>query len=180
MVWIADCDRRFGLCFFCCLAVCLTHTHTHTHTFIKTQTPIRIKGHVMLTKKTKNKLGISNIMHCPFKIYYSFLISWYPRKRLFFTNRHNCRSGRFGKYHVVKRNTTAYTSTHTHTHEHTHKHTHTRTHEHTHTHTHTRTHTCRSTIKVRYLPTPSLGQDMTQGRFFKRSLTGLNSELSFS
>ena len=31
-----------------------------------------------------------------------------------------------------------------------------------------------------YLPTPTLGQDMTQGRFFKRSLTGLNSEFSFS
>ena len=28
--------------------------------------------------------------------------------------------------------------------------------------------------------TPPLGQDMTQGRFFKRSLTGLNSEYSFS
>ena len=28
--------------------------------------------------------------------------------------------------------------------------------------------------------TPPLGQDMTQGRFFKRSLTGLNSEFSFS
>ena len=37
-------------------------------------------------------------------------------------------------------------------------------------------------IKVRlpYLPTPPLGQDMTQGQFFKRSLTGLNSEFSFS
>ena len=31
-----------------------------------------------------------------------------------------------------------------------------------------------------YLPTPPLGQDMTQGRVFKRSLTGLNSEFSFS
>ena len=31
-----------------------------------------------------------------------------------------------------------------------------------------------------YLPTPPLGQDMTQGHFFKRSLTGLNLELSFS
>ena len=31
-----------------------------------------------------------------------------------------------------------------------------------------------------YLPTPPLGQDMTQGQFFKRSLTGLNSEFSFS
>ena len=30
-----------------------------------------------------------------------------------------------------------------------------------------------------YLPTPPLGQDMTQGQFFKRSLTGLNSEFSF-
>ena len=29
-------------------------------------------------------------------------------------------------------------------------------------------------------PTPPLGQDMTQGQFFKRSLTGLNSEFSFS
>ena len=30
-------------------------------------------------------------------------------------------------------------------------------------------------------PTPQLGQDMTQDRFFfKRSLTGLNSEFSFS
>ena len=31
-----------------------------------------------------------------------------------------------------------------------------------------------------YLPTSPLGQDMTQGQFFKRSLTGLNSEFSFS
>ena len=29
-------------------------------------------------------------------------------------------------------------------------------------------------------PTPPLGQDMTQGQFFERSLTGLNSEVSFS
>ena len=29
-------------------------------------------------------------------------------------------------------------------------------------------------------PTPPLGQDMTQGNFFKRSLAGLNSEFSFS
>ena len=29
-------------------------------------------------------------------------------------------------------------------------------------------------------PTPPLGQDITQGQFFKQSLTGLNSELSFS
>ncbi len=28
--------------------------------------------------------------------------------------------------------------------------------------------------------TPLLGQDVTQGQFFKRSLTGLNSEFSFS
>ena len=28
--------------------------------------------------------------------------------------------------------------------------------------------------------TPPLGQDMTQGQFFKRSLTVLNSEFSFS
>ena len=31
-----------------------------------------------------------------------------------------------------------------------------------------------------YLPTPLLGQDMTQGQIFKQSLTGLNSEFSFS
>ena len=29
-------------------------------------------------------------------------------------------------------------------------------------------------------PTPPLGQDMTQGQFFKRIFTGLNSEFSFS
>ena len=29
-------------------------------------------------------------------------------------------------------------------------------------------------------PTPLLGQDMTQGQFFKQSLTGFNSEFSFS
>ena len=29
-------------------------------------------------------------------------------------------------------------------------------------------------------PTPPLGQDMTQVQFFKRSITGLNSEFSFS
>ena len=33
---------------------------------------------------------------------------------------------------------------------------------------------------ISYFPTPPLGQDMTQGQFFKRSLTGLNSEFSFS
>ena len=31
-------------------------------------------------------------------------------------------------------------------------------------------------IELPYLPTPPLGQDMTQGQFFKWSLTGLNSE----
>ena len=31
-----------------------------------------------------------------------------------------------------------------------------------------------------YLPTPPLKQDMTQGQIFKRSLTGLTSEFSFS
>ena len=31
-----------------------------------------------------------------------------------------------------------------------------------------------------YLPTPPLEQDMTRGQFIKRSLTGLNSEFSFS
>ena len=31
-----------------------------------------------------------------------------------------------------------------------------------------------------YLSTPPLEQDMTQGQFFKWSLTGLNSEFSFS
>ena len=31
-----------------------------------------------------------------------------------------------------------------------------------------------------YLPTPSLGQDMTQGQFLSGVLTGLNSEFSFS
>ena len=30
-----------------------------------------------------------------------------------------------------------------------------------------------------YLPTPPLGQDMTQGQFFRRSFTGLNSEFFF-
>ena len=29
-------------------------------------------------------------------------------------------------------------------------------------------------------PTSPLGQDMTQGQFFKRGITGLNSEFSFS
>ena len=31
-------------------------------------------------------------------------------------------------------------------------------------------------ICLSYLPTPPLMQDMTQGKIFKRSLTGLNSE----
>ena len=31
-----------------------------------------------------------------------------------------------------------------------------------------------------YLPTPPLGQDITQGQFFKQSLTSFNSEFSFS
>ena len=35
-------------------------------------------------------------------------------------------------------------------------------------------------VLLSYLPTPPLGQDMTQGQFFKRSLTGWNSEYSFS
>ena len=33
---------------------------------------------------------------------------------------------------------------------------------------------------ISYLLTPPLGQDMTQGQFLKQSLTGLNSEFSFS
>ena len=36
------------------------------------------------------------------------------------------------------------------------------------------------TTGTNFLQTPLLGQDMTQGQFFKRSLTGLNSEFSFS
>ena len=35
-------------------------------------------------------------------------------------------------------------------------------------------------LHLSYLRTPPLGQDMTQGQFFKRSLTGFNSEFSFS
>ena len=36
-------------------------------------------------------------------------------------------------------------------------------------------------LVLSYLPNPSAREDMTQGRFFlKRSLTGLNSEFSFS
>ena len=35
-------------------------------------------------------------------------------------------------------------------------------------------------LGVIILPTPQLGQDRTQDQFFKRSLTGLNSEFSFS
>ena len=31
-----------------------------------------------------------------------------------------------------------------------------------------------------YLPTPPLGQDITQGQFLSEVLTGLNSEFSFS
>ena len=37
-----------------------------------------------------------------------------------------------------------------------------------------------SDVLLYYLPTPPLGQDMTQGQFFKRWFTGLNSEFSFS
>ena len=33
---------------------------------------------------------------------------------------------------------------------------------------------------ISYLPTPAIGQDMTQGQFLKRGLTGFNSEFSFS
>ena len=33
---------------------------------------------------------------------------------------------------------------------------------------------------VHIYPTPPFGQDMIQGQFFKQSLTGLNSEFSFS
>ena len=35
-------------------------------------------------------------------------------------------------------------------------------------------------ICISYLPPAPFGQDMTQGQFFKRSITGLNSEFSFS
>ena len=35
-------------------------------------------------------------------------------------------------------------------------------------------------LALSYLLTPLLGQHMTQGQFFKRGLTGLNSEFSFS
>ena len=35
-------------------------------------------------------------------------------------------------------------------------------------------------IYIHIYPTPPLGQDMTQGEFLKRGLTGLNSEFSFS
>ena len=36
-------------------------------------------------------------------------------------------------------------------------------------------------VIISYLPTPPLGQDMTRGQFFfYQSLTGLNSEFSFS
>ena len=37
-----------------------------------------------------------------------------------------------------------------------------------------------NTALLLYLPIPPLGQDMTQGQFFKQSLTGLKSEFSFS
>ena len=40
---------------------------------------------------------------------------------------------------------------------------------------------CLMAYQLPYIyPTPPLGQDMTQGQYFKRSLTGLNSEFSFS
>ena len=35
-------------------------------------------------------------------------------------------------------------------------------------------------VTYTYLPTPPLKQDMTQDQFFKQSLSGLNSEFSFS
>ena len=35
-------------------------------------------------------------------------------------------------------------------------------------------------IYLSYLPTPPLVQDMTRSQFFKQSLTGFNSEFSFS
>ena len=38
---------------------------------------------------------------------------------------------------------------------------------------------CVCVYLVHIYPTPPLGQDMTQGQYFKRSLTGLNSEFSF-
>ena len=41
-------------------------------------------------------------------------------------------------------------------------------------------HLCTKYIWHHIYPTPPLEQDMTQGQFFKRSLTGLNSEFSFS
>ena len=40
--------------------------------------------------------------------------------------------------------------------------------------------TCQEFDYISYLQTPPLGQDMTQAQFFKRSLTGLKSEFSFS
>ena len=41
-------------------------------------------------------------------------------------------------------------------------------------------HFCNRSSPDPIYPTPPLGQDMTQGQFFKRSLAGLNSEFSFS
>ena len=35
-------------------------------------------------------------------------------------------------------------------------------------------------VFISYLPSPLFGQDITQGQFFKQTLTGLNSEFSFS
>ena len=43
-----------------------------------------------------------------------------------------------------------------------------------------RTESTKEIIIYHIYPTPPLGQDMTQGQFFKRSLTGLISEFSFS
>ena len=51
---------------------------------------------------------------------------------------------------------------------------------HTHTHTHTHAYLSIYLSIMLYYPPPRLGQDMTRGQFLKWSLTGLNSEFSFS
>ena len=67
---------------------------------------------------------------------------------------------------------------HTGTHACTLSHRHIRTHTHTHTHTYIYIYIYIYIYHV--YPTPQLGQDKTQGQFFRWCLTGLNSELFFS
>ena len=103
--------------------------------------------------------------------------------------RHGLHINRRACTHQIHTHACTYIHTHvqTHTHIYIHMHLYTHAQKGLHIYTYIRTHTfihahCEYIYIHTYhiYPTPPLGQDMTHGQFFKRSLTGLNSEFSFS